>query len=185
MSESRVVFVRVNWEDTGLAYRIPGIRYFELTVAPEPGYPFGRKGLQLAGAWRQLSTAACSGMVLLDGDVAADPCDIAAMLDAVHGAPDVVHVAPVRIWPASTQRQSWAWGHWRDGQGPSQDWTDTPDRFSFGFTYLPRQVLARAVRAGLRSWTFPDVDTKMAAQAREAGVPVRIVPDCYPKHMHF
>lgn len=180
----QLVFVRVNWNGTAIRFNMPGTRWFDLAIGPEPGYPFGRKGLALDAAWLQLANAKCCGMVVLDGDIAIDPIDYAAMVAAVDLEPAAVHAAPVRLWPASTQRESWVWGHWC-GDGPSQDYCSAPDRFTFGFTFLPRVLLERARAAGLRKWTFPGVDLKMAQVAKHNGIPVRMVPDCHPKHLHY
>jgi hypothetical protein len=181
---TRVVFVRVVWDKQAVPFRLPGIRMFDLHVGPEPGYPYGRKGLALLGAWRQLRTEHCTGMVVMDGDVVIDPLDTAVMLETVGRYPDDVWTAPVRLWPASTQRESWVWGHW-NGQGPSQQPCADPTFFSFCFTYIPRRVIDQAASMGLDRWTFPGVDRRMSLAARAARVPVRVVDGCTPKHLHY
>ena len=180
----QIVFIRVIWNGSAGEFRMPGARWFDLHIGPEPGYPFGRKGLALDGAWRQLRNRQCAGMLILDGDVVIDPADYAAMLEAVHGEPSAVHVAPVRLWPASTMRESWVWGHWC-GAGPSQELCLAPSRWSFGFTYLPRRLLYAAHRAGLQKWAFPGVDLRMSQTARNTGIPARVVQECQPKHLHY
>jgi hypothetical protein len=180
-----VVFVRVNWDHTAGPFHMPGTRWFDLHVGPEPGYPFGRRGLALEGAWRQLGNRECAGMVVMDSDVMIDPLDWASMLEAVGAAPRLVHVAPVRLWPASTQRESWVWGHWDRGGGPSQELVTEPTRWSFGFTYLPRELLTRARQAGMKDWTFPNVDMRMAACARRWNIKAKMVENCHPKHLHY
>lgn len=180
----RVVWVRVVWDRQALPFKPPGVRFFDIHVGPETAHPVGRKGLALAGAWRQLETKQCTGMVVMDSDVAADPFDVAAMLETCGRHPDMVWTAPVKLWPASTQRTSWVWGHW-DAAGPSQRPCAEPIFFSFGMTYLPRKVIDQAITMGLESWTFPNVDGKMSRAARAAGVPVRVVDGCQPKHLHY
>jgi hypothetical protein len=140
--------------------------------------------MALAGAWRQLETSRCTGMVVMDADVAADPLDVSAMLETCGRRPDQVWTAPVKLWPASTQRETWVWGHW-DAAGPSQQPCAEPTFFSFGMTYLPRRVIDQAVKMGLEEWTFPNVDGKMSAAARAARVPVGVVDGCQPKHLHY
>jgi hypothetical protein len=179
-----VVYVRVVWDHQAGPFTMPGVRILDLHVGPEPGAPFGRKGRALAGAWRQLKTGQCAGMVIQDADVAVDPLDVSAMLDTVFRFPELVWTAPVRLWPASTQRESWVWGHWAEG-GPSQDPCPEPAFFSFGLTYLPRAVLDKAVTMGLERWDFPGVDRRMSLAARAAGVKIRVVDGCQPKHMHY
>lgn len=178
---AELVCLHVNWDRTALPVRLPD--FHELHIGPEPGFPAGRKGLALAGAWRQLSGSTTDGLLLLDGDVAADVLDLAAMRAAIHSQPGVVHTAPVRLWPKSTNRDGWIWGHW--GDGPSQVSDPRPWRFSFCFTYVPRAVIEQAVADGLDGWAFPWVDREMSCAARAAGVPVHVVPGCTPKHLHF
>lgn len=174
--------VRVDWDRT--APPLP-LRYHRLHVDPEPGHPFGRKGRQLAAAWRQLADPTFDGMLILDGDVMIDPADHQAMLDAIDARPGVVHTAPVRIWPASTKRPGWVWSHWA-AAGASQiiDYDDV-GWFSFCYTYLPAELITRCLRAGLARWRYPGVDMQVSEQARAAGIPVNIVPECWPKHLHW
>lgn len=176
--------MRTVWNGDAIPFSMPGIRHFDLHLAPEPGYPFGRKGLALLGAWRQLRTDQCSGMLIQDGDVVVDPLDVAAMLETVRGRPELVWTAPVRLWPASTQRTSWVWGHWA-AAGPTQQPEPNPTFFSFCYTYLPRRVIDQAARMGLDKWTFPGVDKRMSQAAQAARVPVRVVDGCTPKHLHY
>ena len=181
----QLVFVRVNWNNTAFpGFGMPGTRWFDLHLVPEPGYPYGRKGLALEGAWRQLGGAGKCGMLVLDGDVAIDPLDYAAMGEAIALEPEVIHVGPIRLWPASTMKESWTWGHWC-GDERGQDYCPEPDRWTFGFTYLPARLLELARAAGMRRWTFPDVDTRMAAVARQNSLVARPVAGCHPKHLHY
>jgi hypothetical protein len=180
------VIVRVNWDRTALPFHMPGaVRWFDLHVGPEPGRPFGRRGLALQAAWEQLGNKGCCGMLVMDGDVQIDPLDLAAMGDAIAARPRTVLIGPVRLWPASTQRESWVWGHWRSPHGPTQEMTPNPNRWSFGFTYLPRRLLEAAARDGLADWSFPNVDVKMSDCATRHRVPARVVEGCHPKHMHY
>lgn len=195
---TRFIFCRIIWEHQVEAlphFRMPGARWFDLHLTPEPGAPFGRKGRALDAAWRQLYEPGTAGMLLLDGDVAIDPLDFAAMQAAIGADPASVHVAPVRLWPQSTQQGDWSWAHWDEGHGLSQDWSDTPERWSFNFTYVPAKVLNTASSAGilvsprkrlrLAEWRFPTVDMKMNKVAADCGIKAKIVPDCFPKHLHY
>jgi hypothetical protein len=185
---AEVICVRAVWGDHLLGPLpwlppIPGVRLHQLHYGPEPGYPFGRRGLAIAGAWEQLRTARSAGLLLLDADVAVDPWDFAAMLGAVELHPADVLTAPIRVWPASTTRSGWTWGHWtgQPGQGPCPD----PEWFSLSFTYLPERLVAACLRAGLRKWTFPVVDSRISETARAAGIPARVVDQAAPKHLHY
>jgi len=177
----QVVLVRVCWDRQPMP-RCPA-GFFTVHVNPVSGHPFGRKGLQLAAAWDILKTPDAAGMVILDGDVAIDPQDLAHMLAAIEGEPGAVHVAPVRLWPASTKLERWVWGH---GKGRfSRDDPDDPDRFGFSFTYLPRRLIAAVVTAGLRSQEYPQVDGFVSGVARRRSVPVRVVRGAHPCHLNY
>ena len=179
----RVVLVRLDWDHTALPQRTGPLGFYTLHVDPEPGHPFGRKGLALAAAWAQLATPEAAGLVILDGDVAIDPQDLAVMLAAVEVSPDVVHVGPVRLWPVSTKKDRWTWGH---GTGTfSRDDPDEPDVWGLSFTYLPRPAVDAAVRAGLHNWRYPHVDVRIRQTARKAGITARTLRGATPKHLNY
>jgi hypothetical protein len=173
--------VRVNWDRTMIPLPLRG--FYTLHVGPEPDYPFGRKGLAIASAWGQLAPPGAAGLVILDGDVAVDPRDVAEMLAAVDAEPGAVHVAPVKLWPASTKKDRWVWGH---GKGQfTRDDPDDPDVFGFSFTYLPRKLLEATIKAGLSEWTYPNVDRLTRRTATQLRLPVRVVRGASPKHLNY
>lgn len=184
---ANVICVRVNWDRTALPYR-PAGNWYDVHVSPEPGYPAGRKGLQLAGAWAQYAGRDITGMVIMDGDVVADPEDIREMLNAIHVAPRSVWTAWARLWrpvDGVDPWPGWVWGHW--ARNPSQDRLEasyTPRRFSFCLTYLPRHLIEDCRRNGLENWTFPHVDRRVAARAEALDIPVGVV-DIEVKHVHW
>lgn len=174
--------VRLVWDQAAIEQRISR-RFYTVYVDPLPGYPLGRKGLQLASAWRTLSTPGTAGLVILDGDVAIDPRDLAAMLAAIELEPKLVHVAPVRLWPVSTKQDRWIWGHgWRRF---SRDDPEQVDMFGFSFTYLPRRLVEACIAEGLADWTYPHVDEYTRRRARALGLGVRVVRAASPKHMNY
>jgi hypothetical protein len=178
-----VILMRLDWDRTAP----PGIcppGFYTTHVTPSDEHPYGRKGLVIASAWRALQTPPIAGLVILDGDVAIDPADRAAMLAAIEAEPKAVHVAPVKLWPVSTKATGWVWGHGRDGLFTRTD-HDDPDAFGFGFTYLPRRLVLACIKAGMDDWEYPGVDRKAAATARRLHLPVRIVRDASPKHLNF
>jgi hypothetical protein len=179
-----VILVRVDWDRTAIPLgRLPG-RWHTLHLAPEPDYPFGRKGLALLRTWQQIQLSKQeAGLVILDGDVAIDPVDYHAMMRAIPKEPGAVHVAPVRLWPKSTQRSDWYWAHHR-GEA-SQEPCDDPTVFSFNFTYLPRALLDACRQAGMAKWTFPTCDSHVTEVAAKMHLPVRVVHDATPKHLHY
>jgi hypothetical protein len=175
-----VVCIRVVWDRAAIPLALRG--FHTVHVGPEPDWPFGRRGAAMAGAWRQLGGRA-DGMLVLDGDVAADPLDKVAMFAAIEEDHRVVHVAPVRLWPASTHRHSWVWGH---GRGDfSQEDTDDPDLFTFSFTYLPLRLIETCIRAGMAGWHYPHVAERMRVESQRMGMVVRVVRAAAPKHMNY
>ncbi len=178
---TKVIMLRIDWNRTAIPLPIRG--WHTLHINPEPAYPFGRKGLSLAGAWRQLAKPLSSGAILLDGDVAIDPLDQEAMFAAISAQPEAVNTAPARLWEASTHQPGWLWAHGHHVF--SQLDTDTPDVFTFCFTYLPRRLIEDCLENGLASWTYPHVDKKVAARARALSIPVNVVRAATPKHLNF
>lgn len=184
---AQVALVRLDWDRTAVPLRAAR-DFFTLHIGPEPAHPFGRKGLALKGAWCQLGNNGpepAAGMVILDGDVAIDPGDIAAMLAAIIAEPGVIHVAPVKLWPVSTKLPYWTWGHGLHAEGLTQTDHDNPDFFSFCFTYLPRAVIEACIKAGMDRWAFPHVDEQAQVQAGKLGIPVRVVRSAHPVHLNY
>jgi hypothetical protein len=178
-----VILVRVNWDRTAIPLKIAS-RFYTLHVAPEPGHPFGRRGLGMAGAWRQLAGPQTDGMVFLDGDVAIDPGDLAAMLNAIDREPEHVQVAPVKLWPSSTKLQRWVHGHGNGGFFHDQD-PDQPDYFGLSFTYLPRRLMEDCIRHNMDSWHYPGVDTHIRRRFAALGMSARVVRQASPKHLNY
>jgi hypothetical protein len=182
-----LLFLRLIWDGHHIHFplRLHGVNMKELHVAPETSAPFGRKGLALASAWTQLVEDDMSGLLILDGDVVIDPFDYHIMYTAIEKEPDAVHIAPVKLWPASkSDINGWAWGHCKNNHFTSVMTLD-PDFFAFNFTYVPRRVVELAIKAGLKNWQYPQVDRMMSRTARQAGVPMRVVEACQPKHLNY
>lgn len=178
-----ILALRIVWNNEKPA--TPFMGYRDLHVNPSDHAPFGQKGLMLANAWEQIGTPNESvGILILDGDVAIDPHDNRQMHDAIWNDPTSVHVAKVRIWPVSHLGNTWLWGHGRNGKFTQED-VPEPDMFSFCFTFLPAELIEQAIRSGLENWVYPRVDQNMWITTQELGLKVRLVPDCWPKHMHF
>jgi hypothetical protein len=178
---SDILCVRINWNHTALDQR--AARYFYTAhIEPSARYPVGQKGLVLDSMWRQLTQPAATGMLLLDGDVAIDDTDYRAMLAAIDVEPDIVHTAPVKLWPVSTKREDWIWAHWRDE--PGQYMQHDPLWFSFCFTYLPRALIEKAHAEGFTTWCYPYVDAQMSRVCQESGIRASVVSGCWPKHLN-
>lgn len=175
--------LRIIWN-----HQIPvtsGLGYRNLHVDPEPGYPFGRKGLQLMTAWETIGVPGKHlGMLILDGDVAIDPHDNRSMHAHIWDDPYSIWVAPARIWPVSHLRDGWLWGHGKDGRFTQED-VDEPDMFSFCFTYLPSELLAAMQETDAHEWCYPEVDHMTWLLAQRKGIRVRVARNCSPKHMHY
>lgn len=181
-TQGNIILVKVDWDRTSLSQ--PADRnFYTLHVDPTITHPFGQKGLALANTWKQLAGPNADGMLILDGDVAIDPSDHLEMLKAIHSNWEIVHTAPAKLWPVSTKKQGWTWGHWVTE--PSQTIEDNPLWFSFNYTYLPKALIEGAIKAGLKTWTYPAVDKTMSETARKLGIKVNVVHDCHPKHMNY
>jgi hypothetical protein len=174
--------IRLDWDRS--AFPMPrSLGFYTVHVDPEPGWPLGRKGLQITAAWETLAGAETAGLVTLDGDVAIDPQDLAAMLAAVEQHPADVLIAPVRLWPASTKMERWIWGHGKGGF--SRNDPDDPDMFGFSFTYLPARLVTTMIAQGLADVTYPSVDATARRIARELKLRCRVVREASPKHMNW
>jgi hypothetical protein len=180
------LFFRLIWtpHHAWFPLRIAGANMKELRIEPETAHPFGRKGLAIAAAWKQMATEETAGVLFLDGDVAIDPWDYTVMLNAIATAPKHVHIAPVKLWPVSLGGDSWTWSHCKDGMF-SQVLEMEPDFFSFNFTYVPRAAIEKAIQRGLATKQYPEVDRHVSRAARELGVPMNVHPLCQPKHLHY
>jgi hypothetical protein len=181
---AEIICVRMNWDNKAIPIRIPGA-FYTLHVDPSSAFPFGQKGMVLAGAWKQLDPDnKMDGMLIIDGDVAIDPLDLSNMLAAIHHHDKMVVVAPARIFPISTKRSEWSWAHWSVKASKEME-TKNIRWFSFNFTYLPRRVIEQALTDNLVAWTYPSVDKRMSDAAFKAGVGVYVAESVYPKHLNF
>jgi hypothetical protein len=188
-----VLFVRLAWKGELDGKTHPSFHVH--SVEPEPGWPSGRKGLMLASLWKQQAKDTSQGMMICDGDVVIDSADMEAMVWAVAGERDAVHVAPVKLWPCATGLPGWVWGHRKilpEGltlQEAMDAWRtdiDDPDMFPFGFIWLPARLMDAAIKTGLAKKIYPHVDQHFWQTARDIGVPARVVRgDCHPRHTNY
>ena len=126
-------------------------------------------------------------MLWQDPDIIADPDDLAAMTSHIETWPGMVHVARHKLWPASTMREHWVWGHGiMQDERPvlSQKWQERAEWFALGFTWTPAQLLDLAV-PHMPAWQFGQVDSGLGAVARQHRIPGRAVSGARPKHLHF
>lgn len=183
-----VICVRMDWDRTAIPLpTLPG-RWHTVHYGPEPGHPGGCRGLAMSSAWDQYSAGTgAAGLLLLDGDVVIDPLDLKNMLAYIHGEPQLVWTAPMLLWPASTTRKDWVWGHWPGGpHDASQDFHyDAISWCGLGFTYLPRRLIEDCQREGLGTWRFPHVDTRICERSQFLGVEIAVARQCHPKHVNY
>lgn len=173
-----VLCLRMLWKGKGVEpFPIQG--FHQVDIIPSEEHPFGQRGLVLWSAWVQASDTSTTGMLLLDGDVVVDPEDIRHMFNAIAEQPDIVLTAPIKIWPKSTKRQHWVWGHTL-----TQDIEGTPTRFTFGFTYIPRGLI-ESYCIEMKTWKYPYADMEMSKAAFEVHTPIEVVLTCEPKHLNF
>lgn len=185
INDQSCLFGRFNWDHQALPYNPSraGITFKDIHIIPTADYPYGQKGLALAHFWDQMQ--ACStyeGILLLDGDVAIDPYDLASMvaqIEATEG--QKVITAPIRLWYGD----EWFWCH-RDITNELSKEPELPIKyFGFGFTYLPGILMHAAIKKGLRLTAYPYVDEFMSTVALQIPIDVEIARDCDPKHLHF
>lgn len=176
--------IQVSWKGR----RVHGVKPdYVLSVNPEPGAPKGRKARHMAAVWRDLRGSGIPGIVWLDPDMAADPGDLDIMRGEAEWSPDEVIVAAHKLWPASTGRDAWVWGHgpW-GGNVPvmSQQCVTAVGWFALGMTYTPRKLLDLALR-DMDAWHYGQVDMGLSKIAREADIPMRAEYRGMPKHLHL
>jgi hypothetical protein len=182
VDDGDTLFARFNWDHTAFPYvpKVPSVTFKDIHILPEPEFPTGRKGLSLARYWQQQQQGRERiGILLLDGDVLADPEDIRAMRRAIGDETGAVHTAPVKLW----YQGEWVWSHQGEDMQLTKECLTAPYYFSFGLTYIPAAVMNAAIKAGLDSWYYPYVDENVSHIARKIDVPVRVVLAAYPKHI--
>lgn len=158
-----------------------------LDIKPEEGFPQGREAYLLSEKWKDIRGHDIAGVLLLGCDVAADPDDYQAMKASVLGAPTSVHTGLVKLWPASTGRLEWMWSHRGGSLGaPEAGQLDIihPAYFSLGFVFIPRMLMDLAFpdNAG---WKWGQMDVGLSEIALRHHIPIKVVYDAQPKHLHF
>jgi hypothetical protein len=141
----------------------------------------------MAEYWQAARAPDIAGIIWQDPDIVADPDDLDAMRAAIGTDPTLVRVGVHKLWPASTMRESWVWGHGKmDGNTPvmSQRMTLTAQWFALGLTYTPARLLDLAA-PHMPAWVFGQVDSGLGAVARQHRIIGLAVPDARPKHLHF
>jgi hypothetical protein len=126
--------------------------------------------------------------LILDGDVAIDPHDHAAMVNSIRSDYSSVWIGPAKIWPISTNFSTWVWAHRKNGAARITEWQEyctDPDTFSFCYTFLPERLLGACIQGGMAKWCYPNVDYNVVKKAQSLDIPVRVVEGCYPKHMNY
>ena len=101
--------------------------------------------------------------------------------------PEAVWVAPHKLWPASTGRGDWVWGHgpWDDTVPVmSQELYAPVEWFALGFTFTPRGLLEVAW-PDLGAWEYGMIDMGLSRYARQNAIPMRLAILASPKHVHF
>lgn len=184
VDDGNALFARFNWEHSALPFvpSLPYVSFKDIHISAEPEFPTGRKGLMLARFWQQQQASRDRvGILLMDGDVIADPEDIRAMLFSISADPDAVHTAPVKLWYGG----HWVWSHQSEEMNLTQECLLHPYYFSFGLTYLPAELMNASIKAGLADWHYPYVDENVSRTAAKLNIPVHVVLQSYPKHTHW
>lgn len=158
-----------------------------IRVTPETDAPRGRKAVRMAEYWRSARQNGAIGVLWQDPDIVIDPDDRRSMLAAIGMRPGSIHVATHKLWPASTMRDEWVYGHgvMRDGYPVlGQKWESRAEWFALGYTWTPGELLDLAL-PHMPAWVFGQVDSGLSATARQHGIPGYAVAQCRPKHLHF
>lgn len=158
-----------------------------IDVWPTPDKPKGNEAEKIAECWKANSDSGYPGLLLLGCDIAADPDDLAAMAASVAQLPADLHTGMVKLWPASTSRDTWMWSHRTGSLGQPAVITDEraqPTYVSLGFLWVPARLLDLAAPV-MGRWQHGDTDVQLSEVAIRAGIPAHAVPDCRPKHLHF
>jgi len=168
--------------------RVKGIKPdYILPVEPLPEWEHGRKALLMADLWEQLQDDRPPGVLWIDHDVASDPDDLAAMVEATSRWPDAMHTGMVKLWPASTQLPDWIWSH-RGGildyPVASQDESVPIAYVATGFLWTPARLLD-LTRPVMRLWRWEQVDVGLSELAWLHDITINGVRACRPKHLHF
>lgn len=141
----------------------------------------------MAAAWLTWRLKGAPGVLWLDPDIVADPDDHMAMLERIDYWPDAVWVALHKLWPASTGRAEWCWGHGRCEAGRpelGQEANVLPGWFAMGMTYTPASLLNHAA-GDLPCWEFGQIDMSLSTMARQLEIPIRVAHRARPKHLHY
>lgn len=158
-----------------------------IDVWPSPEYPKGNEAGKIAECWESNRDSGYPGLLLLGCDVAADPDDLAAMVASVAQLPADLHTGMVKLWPASTGRQTWMWSHRTGTLGEPAVITDEraqPTYVSLGFLWCPARLLNLAAPI-MGRWEHGEADVRLSEVAIRAGIPAHAVADCRPKHLHY
>lgn len=141
----------------------------------------------MARAWRDYRDLGAPGVIWMDCDIAADPYDLDSMRSDIQHDETRVYVAPHKLWPGSTHRDSWVWGHGPmrdDNPRMAQAYCAKPEWFALGFTYTPARLL-NIVLPDLPAWRFGQIDMSLSRLARENSIEISIVYGVHVKHLHL
>lgn len=180
----RIPIAQIEWSGN----RVQGITPDHIIRAiPEPDWPTGRAAAGRAEVWRQLAAEGAAGVLWLDPDIAADPDDLDRLSASIGTAPADVHTATVKLWPASTGRATWMFGHRvsevvSDIEG--QAWHQRPLFWTTSMVWTPARLLDLALpEMPDRPWHGFDVWLNRLASSHD--IPAWAAFGCRPKHLHF
>lgn len=169
-------------------YRIDSIPVdYVMHVESPPEYPDNHRAILMHEAWKYAQRNNRNGVWWLTCDIALDPDDRQAMYDAVHEYPGLVHTGLVKLWPASTGRDSWMWSHRGGTIGApvaTQDETAPVTYFSIDCVWTPRALLDLAFPV-IEGAQWNHIDLRLSEIAAENGIGARVVLGCRPKHLHY
>jgi hypothetical protein len=124
------------------------------------------------------------GTVIIEWDLAVSFEDKERFTRICEGHPKVVHVAPYRLYPRSTNLPKPVWAHRDAGRNPPwiSEYDSWCDLFSFGLVYLPHAI----VREYLASEPETTGDTLFSQWHHRTGHgPVHVHWAVRPVHLHY
>lgn len=179
-----MIMTCVSWQDQHLS---PCVATFHYAAQPSAEHPHGLKGAILADLWRDLADSGINGMATKDGDVAADPSDLALLQAAAARQPEAVHTGQLKLWPRSSGHPDWIYGH-QVRSGTEISWTrdrvTSAEQCGTGFAWWPAAVLDKCAEE-LAGTAYPGVDQLLSRTARDLGLPIRVISACQPRHLNF
>lgn len=128
-------------------------------------------------------------LVMVEWDIAVSREDVCAFTEACAATPSSVHVAPYRIYPASSGLSEPVYVHRVGSPEPQSRWiTDgepLADYVGFGMIYLPLRIVQRFKREYSVAHGARFTDTGFSLWHHENVGPIPVHWNVRPVHLHY